>query len=177
MRAAILLLAVAAASAGAESPSLAASERVAAATAPRATGAARAAALDAAASGYQQVAWQRELPTGRSACVGYFDHGALRLIAETTTGTARLTNRYYYENGALFYFAGELPAATGTGTIAVAPRIPVRAEFRGTITLAAVRVEHYGEVKLGLAEISDIRRRAAALARAAIAERTAAARR
>lgn len=182
MRRGIVLLAGAVASAQGQTtlPPAPAGDRppaaMTAATGMTTTGAARVAALEAAAAGYRQVTWRRELVSGQTTYVGYFDRGQLRFIDETIAreGASPVRNRYYFENGVLFYFTGELPAgALGAGPAAVAPRVPVRAEFRGAETLYAVRIEHYGEVKLHPAAVADIRRRAATLARAATAERDA----
>ncbi|HXQ32094.1 MAG TPA: hypothetical protein VN790_09045 [Steroidobacteraceae bacterium] len=178
MRTAILVLAAAVASAHGQTAPPAQPARQGSPAA--ATGEARAAAFDAAAPGYRQVRWHRDLASGQGACVGYFDRGELRLIEETVArpGAPSLSNRYYFERGALFYFSGEMPAtAVGAGPAAVAPRVAVRAEFRGAATLSAVRIEHYGEVRLDPAAIADIRRDAATLATATAAERAAPARR
>ena len=51
--------------------------------------------------------------------------------------------------------------------------VPLRAEFAGARVLSAVRVEHYGEVKLEPAAIEAIRRQGAELASAVISEESA----
>lgn len=142
-----------------------------AATAPAAT---RAAAIEAAAAADETVRGHWERGAERSTYAAYFEHGQLRYLDETVAvpGAPARHNRYYYENGVLFYLAGEVRAATvvGGGPGAVAPSVPVHLEFHGTKTLAAVRVEHYGEVKLAPAEVEALRRQAAELASAATAE-------
>ena len=145
-----------------------------AATAPATT---RAAAIEAAIAGYETVRGHWERGAERSSYAAYFESGRLRYLDETVAvpGAAPRRNRYYYENGVLFYIAGEVHAASvvGGGVGAVAPSVPVRAEFHGTKTLAAVRVEHYGEVKLAPGEVEALRRQAAELASAATAEEQA----
>jgi hypothetical protein len=142
-----------------------------AATAPAA---ARAAAIEAATAGYEIVRGRWERGAERSTYAAYFENGQLRYLDETVAapGAPPRHNRDYYENGVLFYIAGEVRAAStvGGGPGAVGPSVPVRAEFHGTKTLAAVRVEHYGEVKLAPAEVEALRRQAAELASAATAE-------
>ncbi|HXQ63238.1 MAG TPA: hypothetical protein VN787_00160 [Steroidobacteraceae bacterium] len=176
MRKGILVLAAAIAAASAQTPPAPEAARQRPPTAAAATGAARAAVIDAAAAGYRRVTWRRDLAPGSSTLVGYFDGGELRLIDETAArpGAPSLRNRYYFVNGALFYFSGEQPVtAVGAGSAGIAPRVPVRAEFRGAMTLSAVRIEHYGEVRLDPAATSAIRRRAATLASAAAVAATA----
>jgi hypothetical protein len=134
----------------------------------------RAAAIEAAIAGYEIVRGHWERGAERSTYAAYFENGRLRYLDETVAapGAPARRNRYYYDNGVLFYIAGEVRASTvvGGGAGAVGPSVPVRAEFQGTKTLAAVRVEHYGEVKLAPGEVEALRRQAAELASAATAE-------
>jgi hypothetical protein len=138
--------------------------------------AARAAALEAAAPGLQKVdgRWQRGAePSNYSA---YFDHGQLRYLDERVQpprGAPR-RNRYYFDDGGLFYFAGEVAAGDiGGGATALGATVPVQAEFAGAKIVSALRIEHYGAVRLEPAQAAEIRRQAAELASLASTEQHA----
>ena len=145
--------------------------------APAAGAAARAQALEAAAPALEKLdgRWQRgEEP---SSWVAYFERGQLRFLDERVApprGAPR-RNRYYFENGRLFYYAGESPASEGLGGggDARAPTVPVTAEYSGQRALAAVRIEHYGPVPLAPAEAAAILRQAGELASIATSARGA----
>jgi hypothetical protein len=138
------------------------------APAPPPAAEARAAALEAAAPALEKLDghWQRgEEP---STFAAYFERGQLRFLDERVAPprAAPRRNRYYFENGRLFYFAGEVPAAAtvGGGADARAALVPVSAEFSGQRALSAVRIEHYGPVPLTLPESAAILRQAGELA-------------
>jgi hypothetical protein len=130
--------------------------------------AARAQALEAAAATLEKLdgRWQRGAEP--SSWAAYFERGQLRFLDERVTppGGAVRRNRYYFDNGQLFYFAGEAPASAtvGGGADARAPTVPVQAEFSGQRALAAVRIEHYGAVPLTAAEAAAILAQARELA-------------
>lgn len=106
----------------------------------------------------------------------WFAGPELRLIEERPAGRAAAEpNRYYFERGEFFYYAGEQPATVAGGDSGAAPRASVVVEFRDGQVLRAVRLEHYGEVRLEPEESAAIRARAAELASAARDERSAAA--
>ena len=147
----------------------------AAPTAP-ASGAARAAALEAALPGYQKVDGHRDQGTAQTLFSGYFDKRELKVLDETVTGRGLvpLHSRYYYDGGLVFYYRGETPAGTiGGGPGALGATLPLRVEFQGPRVLSAVRIEHYGEVKLEPATIEAIRREGAELASAVTSEEAA----
>jgi hypothetical protein len=103
--------------------------------------------------------------------VAYFDGGELRYLEENLSmgDYGSRQNRYFYEGGALFYYAGEkssdVPGSTGPGGLP--PVVPVVAEFRGPEVVRGVAREHFGEKKLDPAIVEGIRRHAAVLAGAA----------
>lgn len=126
---------------------------------------ARAAALRAAAGRYRMLRGRRDHDDYAWEYTAYFEGGQLRYLeAERPAGGASARDGYYFEDGALFYFSGLRPVSGAGGP---APWVPVRAEFRGALTLSAVRIEHYGEVPLAPAAVAAIRRAAAVLAAAA----------
>ena len=138
--------------------------------------AARAAALQAALPSLMKVDSHREQGTSRTLLSGYFDKSDLKVLDETVTGQglATIHNRYFYDGGLAFYFRGEAPAGQiGGGPGAMGATVPLRAEFAGARVLSAVRIEHYGEVKLEPAAIDAIRRQGAELASAVISEESA----
>ena len=136
---------------------------------------ARAAAIEAAASRLTSVVGHRDGPGGDATWRAFFDGSELTLLEESVADAPRppLENRYYFDKGALFYFAGQQAAEPGGGAEGVAPRIPVVAEFRGLQATRAVRIEHYGPVPLAAERAQGIARRAAELAAAARDERSA----
>lgn len=139
-------------------------------------GASRAAALEAALPGFMKVDTHRDQGSSRTLLSGYFDKSDLKVLDETVTGQGQATlhNRYYYDGGVAFYFRGEAPAGKiGGGPGAMGATVPLRAEFQGARVLFAVRVEHYGEVKLEPAAIEAIRRQAAELASVVVSEESA----
>ena len=150
--------------------------RMAAASQAPATGSARAAALEAALPGLMKVDTHREQGTSRTQISGYFDKSDLQVLDETVTGQGQPTihNRYYYDGGVAFYFRGEaLAGKIGGGPGGMGATVPLRAEFQGARVLFAVRVEHYGDVKLEPAAIEAIRRHGAELASAVVSEESA----
>jgi hypothetical protein len=138
---------------------------------------ARAAALRAAAPGLVALHGRWDEPGSRSEYTAYFSAGRIGYLDERqrVAPSGSLHNEYFFDDGALFYFSGELPATAGFGggPDAVGPVVASLAEFRGAQVLRAVRIEHFGEVPLDAATIGAIRRHAAALAGAAANERAA----
>jgi len=136
---------------------------------------ARAAAIRAAAPGLASLAGRRDAPGLDASWRAYFAGEELRLIEESVADPPRppLENRYYFEHGALFFFTGEQPAEAGGGAGGAAPRAALLAEFRGAEAARAVRIEHYGAVRLAPERVVAIARRAAELASAARDERSA----
>jgi hypothetical protein len=98
----------------------------------------------------------------------WFADGELRYLEEVALrrGAPPLRGRYYFEHGALFYYSGEEPAraTVGGGATGIAASVSVLAEFEGAQARRAVRVEHYGEVLLDAAAVTELRRHAAILA-------------
>jgi len=164
-----LALAAGSASAAPEPPASRAAERAAS------PAAARADAIRAAAARLPSVRGRRHDATGDTSWRASFDGEELTMIEESVPDAPRapLRNRYYFEHGVLFYVSGEQAAATASGATGPAPRVPVVAEFQGARPVSAVRIEHYGEVKLEPARIAAIQQRAAELANAARAARAA----
>jgi hypothetical protein len=124
----------------------------------------RAAAIRAAAPTFRSVEghtpW-RGLPANYR---GYFDGHDLRYVEETVPIGAwpALQNRYYFEGGALFYYAGENQAISGdpTGN----DRSAVIMELDGSTVRRAVMVEGEHESPLDEIEVAAIRKRGAQLA-------------
>ena len=140
------------------------------------SGAARAEALEGATATYRKVDTHREQGTGRTDLSGYFDHGRLAYLDENISapGAPARHNRYFFENGQLFYFKGEMQAGKiGGGPTALGASVPVRAEFAGARTLTAVSIEHYGETRLDAPAVEAIRRQGAELASAITSEEQA----
>jgi len=137
--------------------------------------AARAAAIRGRSTTLLSVTGHRDTLGIDATWRGYFDGNELVLLEERRADPPRppLENRYFYEHGTLFYFLGEQPAERAGGAAGPAPRAPLRAEFDGLRAVAAVRIEHYGEVRLTPAEIATIQKRAAELASAARDEQSA----
>ena|GEM_PF-1802363 len=129
---------------------------------------ARAAALAAASAAWPSVTghWLRGDTDSRF--TAWFADGELRYLEEVALrrGAPPLRGRYYFEHGALFYYSGEAPAGAtvGGGATGIAASVPVLAEFDGAQARRAVRVEHYGEVLLEAAAVTELRRHAAILA-------------
>jgi hypothetical protein len=143
-----------------------------------ADGNARAAALRAAAPGLTALHGRWDERGSNSEYTAYFSAGRLGYLDERqrlAASPSSLHNEYFFDDGTLFYFSGELPAAAGYGggPDALATTVPGLAEFRGAQVLRAVRNEHFGEVPLTPEAIDAIRRHAAALAGAAANERAA----
>jgi hypothetical protein len=140
-----------------------------------AAAAARADAIRAAAAGLPSVTGNRDGPGGTATWRAFFAGDDLRLLEESLADPPRppLENRYYFERGELFYYAGEQAAQAGGGAEGAAARVPVLAEFQGARALRAVRIEHYGEVRLEPAPVEALQRRAAELASAARDEHSA----
>ena len=146
--------------------------------APRAPSALeRVAALEAASGSFERAEGHWEHGSEHLSFTAYFDGHTLRYLLETTDrpGLAALHNRYYFDNGALFYYVGEVVAASTEGAPGnSAAVVAEHAEFRGATVLNAVRVEHFGEVRLDAAAIAAIRRDAAEFAGVVTGEHNAA---
>jgi hypothetical protein len=131
----------------------------------------RAASIRDSAAQWPKVEGRWTRGDSDSRYVAYFDGGELRYLEEDLSmgdyGSRR--NRYFYEDGALFYYAGEkssdVPGSSGPGGLP--PVVPVVAEFRGPEVVRAVAREHFGEKKLDDAIVAGIRGHAATLAGAA----------
>jgi hypothetical protein len=140
----------------------------AAATAPAAE---RAALIRASAAQWPKVEGRWTRGDSDSRYVAYFDGGELRYLEESLSmgDYGSRQNRYFYEGGALFYYAGEkssdVPGSTGPGGLP--PVVPVIAEFRGPDVVRGVAREHFGEKKLEPMIVEGIRRHSAVLAGAA----------
>jgi hypothetical protein len=136
------------------------------------SGEARAREIRAASAQWPKVEGRWTRGDTDSRYVAYFDGGRLRYLEEETnagkTG-ARRANRYWFDDGSLFYYDGEKPSSVpgGDGPGMLPPNVAVVAEFRGADVVRAVAREHYGEKKLDDTTIAGIRRHAAALAGAA----------
>ncbi|MFO0450575.1 MAG: hypothetical protein ACK52I_18265 [Pseudomonadota bacterium] len=133
-------------------------------------GAARAAAVRTRAESLPKVEGRWRHGDADSAFVARFDDGELRYLEERVEGPGGpRENRYFFAGGELWYYAGEQPAggASGGGPGAMAGRVRVVAEFRGTEVVRGVSREHHGEKKLSPAVLEVIRRHAQALAGAA----------
>jgi hypothetical protein len=135
----------------------------------------RAQAIAAAVAGRPSVDGHRDGPGGDAAWRAFFAGDELALIEERVADPPRppLENRYYFENGTLFYFAGQQTAEPGSGADGAAARVPVLAEFHGAQATSAVRIEHYGAVPLAPGRVATIAARAAELAAAARDEHSA----
>lgn len=162
---------VAAAGAPATSPATAGAAAATASAAAEVPAAERAEIVRASAAQWPKVEGRWTRGDTDSRYVAYFDGGELRYLEEDMSmgdyGSRR--NRYFYDGGALFYYAGEkssdVPGSTGPGGLP--PVVPVVAEFRGPEVVRAVAREHFGEKKLDAAIVEGIRRHSAALAGAA----------
>jgi hypothetical protein len=136
-----------------------------------ATGAERADRITAAAAQWPKVEGRWTRGDTDSRYTAYFDGERLRYLDERMGmgdyGSRR--HRYWFDDGALFYYEGEkssdVPGGTKPGMLP--PVVPVVAEFRGGEVVRAVAREHYGEKKLDDATVAGIRNHAAALAGAA----------
>lgn len=159
--------------AGSTTPSTAATPGGAPAAAPAApSGETRAREIRAASAQWPKVEGRWTHGDTDSRYVAYFDGGRLRYLEEEMNAGAaggRRANRYWFDDGALFYYDGEKPSSVpgGDGPGMLPPNVAVVAEFRGADVVRAVAREHYGEKKLDDATIAGIRRHAAALAGAA----------
>ena len=142
-----------------------------AASAAAAPAAERAAQIRASAAQWPKVEGRWTRGDTDSRYVAYFDGGELRYLEENMSmgDYGSRQNRYFYEGGALFYYAGEkssdVPGSTGPGGLP--PVVPVVAEFRGPEVVRAVAREHFGEKKLDATIVEGIRRHGAVLAGAA----------
>ncbi|MBS0376030.1 MAG: hypothetical protein JSR73_15730 [Proteobacteria bacterium] len=136
---------------------------------------ARADAIRAAASGQPAVEGRRDRADGAATWRAVFAGDAPALVEESVAvpGGAPYVNRYYYEQGALFYYAGEQAAEAGSGAAGPFARVAVQAEFDGARARRAVRLEHYGPVPLPPALAQAIAARGAELAAAARDEHSA----
>jgi len=136
---------------------------------------ARADAIRAATGGQAAVEGRRDRADGPATWRALFAGDAPALVEESVAvpGGAPFVNRYYYEHGALFYYAGEQAAESGSGAAGPFARVAVQAEFDGARVLRAVRLEHYGAVPLPPALARAIAARGAELAAAARDEHSA----
>lgn len=108
---------------------------------------------------------------GHSRCRACFDGDALSYIEERPATGAAI--RYYYASGQLSRGRFELaPGATGGGPGAQAGSVPAAIDWNaGGEATRAVRLEHYGEIRLDAQTIATMRGRGLALATAALAAR------
>ena len=131
-------------------------------------GSARAERIRASTPGLVSVEGRNDRPGAVALWHGWFDGPELKLIEERPAGRdAAHPNRYYFEHDRLFYYDGEQQAAADSGATSPAPRATVLAEFGGRQVLRAVRIEHYGAIRLLPGESTAIWTRAAELASAA----------
>lgn len=76
-------------------------------------------------------------------------------------------NRYYFAQGVPFFYSGEVPAGSALpgGPAATSPTLAVIVEWNEAgQTVRALRMEHYGPVKLDDATVAALRSRARLLA-------------
>jgi hypothetical protein len=97
-----------------------------------------------------------------------FRGAQLVAIEEQPAGRPRL--RYFYADGRPAAFRGAYPASgVAVAGAAPAPTVPVAIDWRADgAPSRAVRIEHFGEVRLGDAEVRAALTRAEALAAAAL---------
>lgn len=135
------------------------------------TAAERAERIAAAAAQWPKVEGRWTRGDTDSRYTAYFDGERLRYLDEQMGmgDYGSRHHRYWFDDGALFYYEGEkssdVPGGTKPGMLP--PVVPVVAEFRGGEVVRAVAREHYGEKKLDDATVAGIRNHAAALAGAA----------
>ena len=101
-----------------------------------------------------------------------FQGGDLVYVEERAAGVPKgQVIRYVYDQGARVYYKTEsAPHATGGGAGAGATRVPVTIEWSPAGEVRrAVRLEHYGEVKLAPDFVVAVRARGDALKAAAVA--------
>jgi hypothetical protein len=126
----------------------------------------------AQAKGLPSVKGELELGPEHSSYTGYLHAGVVVYVDERVTGSDRHTRhrRYYFDNGALYYYEAEAAAtAVGGGPTATGPTVPVQVEWNSAgQAVRALRIEHYGPVKLDSQAVSAIVARAALLSKLAI---------
>jgi hypothetical protein len=113
------------------------------------------------------VKGELELGPEHSSYSAYLQGEAVVYIDERVTTADHRTRhrRYYFDNGAIYYYEAELAAhAVGGGASATGPSVPVQVEWNGMgQAVKAVRMEHYGPVKLDPPSITAITTRAGLL--------------
>lgn len=131
----------------------------------------RAEAIREASAQWPKVAGRWTRGDTDSKYVAWFDGDRLAYLEEDMNqgDYGRKQQRYWFDDGALFYYTGEGPSALPGGTApgSLPPNVPVVAEFRGAQVVRAVSREHFGEQKLDPMLVEGIQRHAAALAGAA----------
>jgi hypothetical protein len=142
------------------------------------SGSAAAAAAESRAHGTRSQAKQLpsvkgELKLGseHSSYTGYLQGEAVVYVDERVTGSDRHTRhrRYYFDNGALYYYEAEAAATSvGGGATATGPSVPVQVEWNSAgQAVRALRIEHYGPVKLDAQSVNAIVARAGLLTKLA----------
>jgi nitrous oxide reductase accessory protein NosL len=117
------------------------------------------------------VKGELQLGPEHSSYVAYLQGEAVVYVDERVTGSDRRSRhrRYYFDNGALYYYEAETAApAVGGGATATAPSVPVQVEWNSAgQAVRALRTEHYGPVKLDPQSVNAIVARAALLSKLA----------
>jgi hypothetical protein len=117
------------------------------------------------------VKGELQLGADRSRYTGYVQGEAVVYIDEGVTGSDHHTRhrRYYFDNGALYYYEAEIAAtAVGGGSSATNASVPVQVEWNSAgQAVTALRLEHYGPVKLDPEAVNAITSRAALLSKLA----------
>jgi hypothetical protein len=155
--AAIVLLAVAGAAASSAAP----------ASAVAASAESRAHRTRAQAKQLASVKGELQLGPEHSSYTGYLQGEAVVYVDERVTGSDRRLRhrRYYFDGGALYYYEADTAATTvGGGVSATDTSVPVQVEWNSAgQAVKAVRLEHYGPVKLDAQSVNAIVQRAALL--------------
>jgi len=143
----------------------------AAPAAPAASAEVRAHGTRAQAKQLPTVKGELQLGPEHSSYVGYLQGEAVIYVDERVTGADRHSRhrRYYFDNGALYFYEAEAAAtAVGGGATATGPSIPVQVEWNSAgQAVKALRMEHYGPVKLDPQAINAIVARAGLLSKLA----------
>ena len=117
------------------------------------------------------VKGELQLGAEHSSYTGYLQGEAVVYLDERVTGSDHRTRhrRYYFDNGALYYYEAEAAATqVGGGATATGPSVPVQVEWNSAgQAVRALRIEHYGPVKLDPQSVSAIVARAALLSKLA----------
>lgn len=137
------------------------------AAAPGPTPESRAHATRTQASKLASVKGELELGPEHSSYTAYLQGEAVVYVDERVTTADHRTRhrRYYFDNGAIYYYDAEVAAhAVGGGASATGPSVPVQVEWNSMgQAVKAVRIEHYGPVKLDPPSITAITTRAGLL--------------